>query len=134
MSITLNDGATTLTLHPDLYWADELSWNPVEQNVERSLTGALIVQSTGIPNHAGRPITLVGVDENSAWLTRLEVQQLRNWTAVAGKQLTLTIYGSAYTVIFRHHEPPALEAQPVVYFNDKDDGDFFRVTIRLMCV
>jgi hypothetical protein len=41
MSITLSDGTTTLTLNPDLYWADENDWSPVQQSVETTITGAL---------------------------------------------------------------------------------------------
>ena len=41
MSITLSDGATTLALHPDLYWSDEHNWFPVEQTAQRTITGAV---------------------------------------------------------------------------------------------
>ena len=46
MSITLSDGTTTVTLHPDLYWEDENSWHPVEQTVERvRVAEAELIQS-----------------------------------------------------------------------------------------
>ena len=132
MSITLTVDTTTLTLHPDLYWADENSWHPVVQAVERSVTGALIVQAAG--RVAGRPITLAPIDEQSAWLPFSAVEQLRNWAAVPGQVMTLTLRGVTYTVMFRHQDDPALEAEPVVFFNTVDSSDFFRVTIRLMTV
>ena len=42
---TLTDGTTTTTISDDLMWADEFAWAPVEQTVERSITGALIVSA-----------------------------------------------------------------------------------------
>ena len=39
MSITLTVAATTLALSDDLRWLDEAEWSPVEQSVERSITG-----------------------------------------------------------------------------------------------
>lgn len=130
MSITLADGTDTITLHPDLYWADENSWHPVEQTVERSITGALIVQvATRI---AGRPITLQPEDDSSAWMSRATLDALRNWAAVPGKQMTLTLRGTARTVMFRHHDGDAIVALPVVHYNDVNSGDWYRCTIRLM--
>lgn len=68
MSITLSDGATTLALHPDLYWSDEHNWFPVEQTVQRTITGALIVSVA--TRLAGRPVTLQPEDDRSAWTPR----------------------------------------------------------------
>ncbi len=52
--ITLSYASTTLNLHPDLVWADENNWFPVEQSIQRTITGALIVSSAS--RIAGRPI------------------------------------------------------------------------------
>ena len=130
MSITLVDGATTITLNPDLIWNDENDWHPVEQTTERSVTGALIVQvSTRIK---GRPITLQPEDESSGWMLRSVVESLRNLAAVPGKVMTLTIRGIARQVMFRHQDGAALEASPVVHYSDVDAGDYYRVTLRFM--
>lgn len=130
MSITLTDGTDTVTLHPDLYWNDEANWHPVEQTVERTITGALIVSVA--ERIGGRPITLQPEDDSSAWMTREVVEQLRNWASVPGQELTLTLRGTARTVMFRHHDGDAIEATPVVHYNDVVDGDWYRCTIRLM--
>lgn len=130
MSITLNDGVTTVTLHPDLYWSDEMNWQPVEQSVERTITGALIVDVA--VRQAGRPVTLEPEDDTSAWMPRSTVETLRNWAAAAGKSMTLTLRGTNRTVMFRHHDGPALEAMPVQHFNDVQSGDFYRCTLRFM--
>lgn len=130
MTTQLVAGATTVALSDDLFWADENNWNPVEQTAQRTITGALIVQSA--QRIAGRPITLQPIDESSAWLPRSTVNALRNLAAVAGQEMTLTLRGTNYDVIFRHHDGAAIEANPVVFYSDEVATDFYRVTLRLM--
>ena len=130
MSITLAVGATVLTLPEDLYWSDE-AWSPVEQAEDRSITGALLLQ-IGVKT-AGRPITLAPIDDSSAWCSRSALSQLFTWAATAGQELTLTLRGTAYTVMFRHQNT-ATDATPVVHYSDVADGDFYLVTLRFMTV
>ena len=108
--ILLSDGPTTLVLPGGLEWSDEYAWAPVEQSMTRSVTGKPIVQSVGLV--AGRPITLAG-SERRAWVARSVCDAVQAWAAVAGKELTLTIRGIAYPVLFRHHDQPAFTARPV---------------------
>ena len=56
----------TITLPDDLLWINEFEWNPVKQNTERSLTGALLVQEGQLIN--GRPIFLSGNGE-AGWVS-----------------------------------------------------------------
>jgi hypothetical protein len=130
MSITLTDGTTTIDLDPDLLWVDENNWFPVEQTVERTITGALIVDVA--ERVGGRPITLQPEDDASAWMNFEIVEQLRNWAAGVGKTLTLTLRGTTRTVMFRHQDGSPLEATPVVHFSDVQAGDLYRVTLRFM--
>lgn len=128
--IYLANGLTTLTLPIDLHWADEFDWHPVEQAVDRSLTGGLIVQS--LARDGGRPITLRPEDDQSAWMTRTMLEQIQAWAAISALELSLTIRGVARTVVFRHHEGPAVEARPVVHYNEVDGTDYYVVTLRFM--
>lgn len=130
MSITLSDGIVNLALPADLYWNDEHAWHPVEQVAERTLTGAIIVQTAA--KVAGRPITLQPEDDGSAWMSLATLNQLRAWAAVPGKELVLTLRGQDYDVIFRHHDGTAVEASPIVHYSDVQTGDFYSVVIRLM--
>lgn len=130
MTTQLTFGATTVVLSDDLFWADENNWNPVEQTAQRTITGALIVQSA--QRVGGRPITLQPIDESSAWLSRDIIDQLRNLAAVAGRELTLTLRGTNYDVIFRHQDGAAVDAKPVVFYRDEVAGDFYLATLRLM--
>ncbi len=130
MSITLSDGTTTIELHRDLFWSDENDWQPVEQTATRTITGALVVQSSS--RVAGRPITLAPEDESSAWMARSVIEALRNFAAVPGKTMTLTLRGVSRSVIFRHHDGNAIEARPVVHYNDVLPTDRYLCTVRLM--
>ena len=129
MSITLSDGTTSVTLHQDLFWSDEFQWNPVQQTSERTITGALLVSSALLT--AGRPITLEPENDGSAWMPRATVDALRNFAAVPGQELTLTLRSVARAVIFRHQDG-GFSARPVVHYNDADSADWYLCTIRLM--
>lgn len=127
--ITLADGTTTLTLNPDLLWSDEDNWHPVQQNVQRTITGALDVQVAAM--NTGRPITLESEDDSSAWMSSSAVVQLRNWAAVPGQVLILTLRNETRNVIFRHQDG-GLEARPVVHYRDRTPTDWYLCVVRLM--
>lgn len=127
--ITLVYQSTTLQLDPDLYWADENNWSPVEQSTQRTVTGALIVSNSA--RVGGRPISLQPVDDASAWMQRGTLETLRSWAAVAGREMTLTLRGQARTVVFRHTDG-AIDAEPVFHFSDTDASDWYRVTLRFL--
>lgn len=128
MSITLAYGGNTLDLPPDLYWADE-AWSPVEQSVQRTVTGALIVSAA--TRTEGRPITLRPPDERSAALERSVLDTLLAWAAVPGRQMTLTLRGAARAVLWRHQDG-AIEAAPFVHYSDVQSADFYLATLRFM--
>jgi hypothetical protein len=128
--ITLSDGTTTIDLHPDLLWSDEFNWQPVEQSAERTITGALVIMPAA--RIGGRPITLEPEDDDSAWMPRNTIEQLRNWAAEPGKQLVLTLRSTPRSVVFRHHDGAGLEARPVVHFSEMESTDFYLATLRLM--
>lgn len=130
MSTTLTVGPVTVTVHPDLQWADEFSWHPVEQAVERTLTGALVVDTR--PRVSGRPITLRPGDDKAAWMARETIEALQAWAATPGQVMTLSLRGVTYSVIWRHHDAPALDAIPVIGYSDVDSADYYRATLKLM--
>jgi len=134
MSITMTVGATTLTLDPDLSWSDEHKWNPVRQSTERSITGALIVQTGGLTK--GRPITLEN-DEGSGWvlMTATVVNQLKTWASTPGLVAVLNLRGVDIDVMFRHGDENstlAFESNPLVEYRDVAAEDHYLCIIRLM--
>jgi len=132
MSITLQYGATVLPLDPDLFWVDEYQYSPVEQSVDTSLTGALILQVDGDEDRPGRPITLKPENEFSAWMVRDDLDQLNAWGAIPDAEFTLTLRGVARAVKFRHQEKPAIDATPVVQYSDTQPEDYYLVTLKFM--
>lgn len=134
MTITLTVDATTLALSDDLRWLDEAEWSPVEQAVDRSITGALIVQTAQRTASTGRPITLGPPDDAAAWMPRATLDQLLTWAAIPGQTLALSLRGALHAVMFRLHEPPAIQADPVVWFSDEGSTDWYRITLKLMKV
>lgn len=129
-TITLSDGSTTIDLSPDLYWSDENAWLPVEQAIQRTLTGALIVSAA--TRIKGRPITLQPQSDAEAWMSRATLEAVRAMGEVPGKEMTLQLHGTSYAVIFRHHDGQAVEAAPLVHFSDISADDWYLVTLRFM--
>lgn len=129
MAITLGDGAVSINLPDDITWSDRHSWSPVVQSVETSITGASIIDIATRVN--GRPITLEG-DALHAWMAYSVVEQIKVWAAVAGKTLTLTIRETAFDVMFRHHDQPAIEFTPIVDYAAPDAQDFFYGRLKFM--
>ena len=129
MAITLTNTTTTLELPDDLIWSDRHSWSPVEQNVQTSITGAMLIDvGTRL---SGRPITLVA-DEQHAWMSYSTISQLKAWADIPGRVLTLGIDGQTFDVVFRHHEKPAIDVTPVVDYNTLDTQDWFFGTLKFM--
>lgn len=126
---TLSDGTTTLALPDSLMWSDEFAWNAVEQSVSRGLTGSLIVQTGARTN--GRPITLAAPDDQAGWVPRSAIDQLRVWANTPGKTLTFVMRGVTRTVMFRLSDG-AMQASPVVAYEDDQSTDPYRLTLRLM--
>lgn len=130
MSASLAYGGTTIALSADLYWTDENDWHPVEQTALRTVTGALVISSA--QRTGGRPITLAPIEENSAWMTREQLDALRGFAAVAGREMVLTYRGVEYDVIFRHQDNGGIEAKPILHYSDTDETDWYLVTLRFM--
>ena len=133
MAITLQKGADTIVLPPDLLWSDEFAWSPVSQGTERSVTGALLIDVS--TRQDGMPITLTGT-ERHAWMQRPEVQALRAWLALPGQVFTLTINGQAFTVLFDHgtdETSRAFVVSPLIDFSDPQPQDYYcSVTLRFI--
>jgi hypothetical protein len=109
----------SVTLPPDLEWADEFAWVAQGMTAKVTLTGAEIVQSGAL--QAGRPITLQG-GTDFAWLDYATVEALRTLASAAGATYTLTLADArTYQVRFRCEETP-VEGAPVVHRVTPDTG------------
>ncbi|WP_263322591.1 hypothetical protein [Endozoicomonas sp. Mp262] len=101
-----------IELPDDLLWVDEFDWNPVAQAIDRSLTGALMVQEQA--KLYGRPITLTGGDE-AGWVTRATVLELMALANMPDKKLPLIFSdGRTFSVCFRRNKENPIFATPVL--------------------
>ena len=122
----------TIILPDDLLWINEFDWNSVEQNVERSLTGALLVQEAQLTH--GRPIVLSGNGE-AGWVSRLTVKSLYALSKAANKTMSLTLPdGRQFSVIFDRANGSGVETRQLMPFAYPDDDDLYLVTLRLITV
>jgi len=125
----ITDGAHSVTLPDDLDWTDELSWSPVQQSAEPSITGATIVQIQA--RQSGRPITLEGTD--TRYVSGAGVAQLHAWSQAPGQELALTLRGVSRAVIFRHHDAPAFTAREIFgRVPTLDASQSYEITLKLM--
>lgn len=128
----------SVDLPKDLQWADELTWNVVEQSVDYSLTGALLIEE-GV-KQKGRYITLSGLD-NMAWITREKGQTLLSMANSPGLVMTLQFLDKnnpanilfAFNTMFRHFEKPAVDIKRILQYDQFEAGAYYIVnSIKLM--
>ena len=127
---TLTYNGTTVNLPDDLFWSDETSWSQVVQTAERTITGALVIQTHS--RIAGRPITLQPEAENASWINRGDLMTLKSWADIPGCEMLLSHRGISYNVVWRHHEGEVIQATPVVHYSDVQSGDWYTATLMLM--
>jgi len=113
----------TITLPEDLWWQDEIEWTPVQQSVEFSTTGALLIDLA--VKLAGQPITLVG-DDTTAWISRGTALDLQALAAVPGQTMTLIIHDRSFEVVFSYSGKP-VDVDPVVRICPPENGDYYIV-------
>lgn len=123
MSILLD----TITLPDDLIWIDEYAHTPVKQTVSTAVNGSLIVEAAA--QTKGRPITLAG-GTDYGWIDRATLELLRAKQYQPGLTMTLTLRGTAYSVLFV--QPGGIEAKPVIDYNTPDASDWYTVTLKFI--
>lgn len=132
--VDFTDALQQIVLPGSLLWEDEFSWSPVLTTVNRSISGALLVQRAVAT--AGRPITLVSPSE-MAWVSRSTLETLRTWAASGTKKMVLHLEKSTdtrtFTVEFADGNNP-IEASPVKGWADHLADDPYTVRIRLIQV
>lgn len=134
MALTLD--SIDLADNPDLggeqlEWTDEWEWNAIEQEQDRSLTGALIVQE-GIKLY-GRPITLSS--NGAAWFTLAKVRELEAKAAVRLSVMLLTLpTGDQHYVTWNRAAGPAVQAKPLFRQVNPDADWLHELTLRLITV
>ena len=113
-----------LILPDSLQWIDHDSWSPVIQQTATTLGGAMVVFSQ--VRIDGQPVTLEAND-GITWLDQETVDALKTMAAQAGATFTLIWESESFTVLFRHHDPPAVSFKPLW-----PNHDLFTGTIKLI--
>lgn len=128
----------SIDLPKDLQWSDELTWNVVEQSIDYSLTGSLLIEE-GV-KQKGRYITLTGLD-NMAWITREKGQTLLSMANSPGLVMTLRFLDKdnpanilfTFNTMFRHFEKPAVDIRRILQYDQFEAGAYYIVnSIKLM--
>ncbi len=116
----------TLVLPDSLEWAEEHEPFGIAQSTDRTLGGAQVVHTRTVTK--GREITLQA-RERVCWLTQADVDAFKAMATQPGATFTLIWGSQTFTVMFRHHQPPAHEFEPLF-----PHGDTYTGRIRLMTV
>lgn len=123
MAITLTAPAGSIALPDNLIWEDEDEWDPLSQNQDYTLTGALVVEESA--RLAGRPVTLAG-GKAWAWLTRAQLATLRALGDAAGVSMTLTLHDATSLAVTPRRDGPGgawVEAAPLPVVDDSGPAD-----------
>ena len=123
----------TVTLPDDLLWQNEFEWNQNTQSQDRTLSGALVVQTAA--RLYGRPIRLVG-GTTGGWITRATAKAIRALEADPVKVMTLTGLNdeAPLAVMFDRSNGPAFESQMIMRFANPDDQTWYSCALRLITV
>ena len=120
-----------ISLPPSLNWVDRDNWQPVAQTARQTLDGGLAVFHQ--PLTSGRQITLIST-EYSGWVDRQTLDALQSMAGEPGSIHTLVFGSESFTVLWRHNDPPAIQAEPLVARSSHDPGDWFRVTLKFIAL
>jgi hypothetical protein len=100
----------TLLLPDEAQWTDQNEWSPVNQATVQTLGGETIVFSQSLLN--GRPIT-IDIQDGITWLDQDAVDAIQAMSLQAGATFSLIWDDDMFTVMFRHHDPPAVSFKPI---------------------
>ena len=120
-----------ITITTGLVWQDKNQYAPVEQVFRRTLGGTPVVDYAALSE--GRPVTLSSL-RDQGWLTKTQVDAIQALADVAGAVYPLTIGSESFQVMFRHHEPPAVEFDPLIPRTEAEVSDWYLGNIKLFTV
>jgi hypothetical protein len=112
-------------------WVDQFSFSPATHAARRTLGGKLVLHTS--PLHGGRPITL-STQEDQGWVPYSQVLQLQALSEAVDTVYNLQIGSETFEVVFRHSEPPAFEATPLIPRTVPSADDWFKVTMKFLTV
>ncbi len=128
MSLTLDDGVTTITLPDDLEWTDEYDHDPIGQDIQPMFGGGMMISENNITS--GRLITLVSRD--GVWVLKSILDAVIVFKNTIDKQMTLTLPDArTFTVMFDRSSTPVEAAQLFEKRLPLPD-DYYTLTLKLL--
>lgn len=103
-----------ITLPFDLVFTNEFAWSPITQSVNKSLSGALIVEEH--KQLKGRRIILDG-GTDGGWIDRATLLLLKAKMDTVDLQMVLDVDGNSYNVIFDQSNNP-IDARQIIECSD----------------
>lgn len=119
------------TLNPNMVWVDRYAYSPVVQEVQTTLDGYPVVYTRS--RTAGMPITLVAL-EDQGWLTKAMADAVQTSALLPGAVFELVIGDETFSVVFRHHDAPAVIFRPLITRAVPLPEDYFVGEIKLMTI
>ena len=121
-------------LENGFFWSDEFDWKPIEQTVERSISGNLIIQEG--KKVSGRLITLVPAIGSMGWIKRADLSILKDWSALQNEQFTLAFEyphdTRQFNVIFNHQDGALSDVKTVKGTPSISEGEYYSATLRFL--
>lgn len=134
--ITLDTPAATIALPADLEWPNRVIGWAIGQDVQTSVTGALVVQE-GV-RQAGRPITLQSGNDGTDWwgIVDYDVAQALLAAANAGGPCTLTIPTIDGTEVHpvRWDASDPITARELIKMYPPGPKDWWAITLKFIVV
>ena len=113
-----------------MLWVDEFDWSAVEKSVDRSITGALVIDA--MARVEGRPITLQAV-EDQGWIRRQTLLAVKALAEEPGAEYALVLAdGRGFTVQFAADSP--VSARPISRPELPETTHPYVATLRLITV
>lgn len=120
----------TIELDDDFQWVNEFDHNPIQQSIEYSLTGALLVQEGRMLQ--GRKIELRS--NGGVWTPLSVVRQLEALRDQPSQPMELVLAdGRELSVIWDRVGPP-LSAEPILRETYPDQDSMYDVSMRFLAV
>ena len=116
----------SIELPDQVLWREQFASQDVAQDVTPLLGGNVHVSAA--PVLSGQSMTLL-FSEGVAWADQVIVDAIQALAKQAASVFTLQWEGVTYNVVFRHHEAPAVQFEPLWPLHDQYTGE-----VRLMRV
>jgi hypothetical protein len=112
-------------------WVNEFSGGYVSQQVQRTLSGSVVVYHGQRTN--GIPISIES-GSDYGFVKRSDVVQIQELVKQSGVVMSITLRSETYSVIFDQANP--FEATPIFPISNPEDNDdlYYRVKVNLITV